>query len=71
MSTNTTKHPNQCDNNSSVDIKRHGVGDKKVFTFTEVGNENYEILCCVRDSLKLAASVPQAQILANEQKCQS
>ena len=64
MSANTTKRPNQCDDNSTVDIKRHCADDKDVFTFTVVGKENYKMLCHVRDFLELAALVTQAQILA-------
>ena len=51
----------------NIDSKRQCTGDNKVFTLTVVGNDNYEMLCKIRDSLELAAMIPQAQVSAYRQ----
>ena len=56
---------------SAVDIDvpaaKRSRGDQEVFTLTVTGQENYEILLRIRDSLELAALVPKAQIAAFQQ----
>ena len=52
----------------NIDSKRQCTGDNNVFTLTVVGKDNYEMLCKIRDSLELAAMIPQAQVSAYRQQ---
>ena len=54
----------------NIDSKRQCTGDNDVFTLTVVGKDNYEMLCKIRDSLDLAAMIPQAQVSAYRQQGQ-
>ena len=54
----------------NLDSKRQCTGDTNVFTLTVVGKDNYEMLCKIRESLELAAMIPQAQVSAYKQQGQ-
>ena len=66
---NPNKRPVKRAAPSSINInsKRQCTGDNNVFTLTVVGKDNYEMLCKIRDSLELAAMIPQAQVSAYRQ----
>ncbi|KAL3861080.1 hypothetical protein ACJMK2_007165 [Sinanodonta woodiana] len=48
--------------------KKRKIGDDEMFSLAVRGRENYEILCKLRDSLEIAAMLPQNQLEIYKQK---